>query len=330
MKIDLPCAIVRDLLPSYVEGLTEEQTTSAVREHLETCESCRTDYEAMSRDNAVPTAETKEVDYLKTVRKKNRTMVILAAVLAFVLVLGGVGAKLCIIGFPADADSVAIDVRPEMNDPDYMSVFLHSMDYGTALFHFKSQEKNGIVDITARKALVSPFHKERENSLPLHVEGIQEIRVFGETVWREGIIIDAMTRRLIDCKIDYTGDNAGIGMILSCMDLDSPTTLELQTEKEPYGVTIHFADVIAENRRFLVEGNAYVLLALVGNLGQVQWDDPSGYADSLTLEKVNSSLPDLVEDYNRNHGTDLIPLAGVKEYSSDGYQLQILRNILGI
>ena len=41
MKADLPCAVVRDLLPSYVEGLTEAETTAAVKNHLESCESCR-------------------------------------------------------------------------------------------------------------------------------------------------------------------------------------------------------------------------------------------------------------------------------------------------
>lgn len=327
MKTELPCAVVRDLLPSYVEGLTEEETTSAVRDHLETCESCRTHYEAMAGDNAAPAAESKEVDYLKTVRKKNRTKIILAAVLAVVLVLGGVGGKLCIIGSPADADSIAVHVTPESG---YATVNLYNMDSASALINVKTQTENGIVNITARKALVSPFHRSGDHSLSVNIDGIKEIRAFGKTIWQDGTIIDAMTHRLIDRKTAYTGDAPAIGMILSGMNLDSPATLELQTEKEPYGVTVHFTDVIAENRRFLVEGNAYVLLALVENLGQVQWDDPSGYTDSVTLEEANAALPGLVESYNRSHGTDLVPLAGVKEYSADSCQLQILRNILGL
>lgn len=37
MKNDLTCAVVRDLLPSYVEGLTSEETNEAVDAHLAQC-----------------------------------------------------------------------------------------------------------------------------------------------------------------------------------------------------------------------------------------------------------------------------------------------------
>ena len=37
MKDNLPCAVVRDLLPIYVEGLTEPETNAAVEAHLKTC-----------------------------------------------------------------------------------------------------------------------------------------------------------------------------------------------------------------------------------------------------------------------------------------------------
>ena len=34
MKNDLTCGVVRDLLPSYVEGLTSQETNTAVERHL--------------------------------------------------------------------------------------------------------------------------------------------------------------------------------------------------------------------------------------------------------------------------------------------------------
>ena len=37
----LPCDIVRDLLPSYVDGLTNPVTNLSVQKHLEDCEACR-------------------------------------------------------------------------------------------------------------------------------------------------------------------------------------------------------------------------------------------------------------------------------------------------
>ena len=38
---NLPCEVVRDLLPSYVDGLTSETTTALVEAHLDTCPDCR-------------------------------------------------------------------------------------------------------------------------------------------------------------------------------------------------------------------------------------------------------------------------------------------------
>ena len=40
MKNDLTCGVVRDLLPSYVEGLTSQETNQAVETHLASCPEC--------------------------------------------------------------------------------------------------------------------------------------------------------------------------------------------------------------------------------------------------------------------------------------------------
>ena len=48
MKKDkLTCDIILDLLPSYVDGLTREETTEAVKEHLEECTDCKKSYDGM-------------------------------------------------------------------------------------------------------------------------------------------------------------------------------------------------------------------------------------------------------------------------------------------
>ena len=40
MKNDLTCGVVRDLLPSYVEGLTSPESNTAVERHLSGCPDC--------------------------------------------------------------------------------------------------------------------------------------------------------------------------------------------------------------------------------------------------------------------------------------------------
>ena len=45
MSDKLRCEIVQDLLPSYVDGLTSDETNEAVKDHLADCVSCRDMYE---------------------------------------------------------------------------------------------------------------------------------------------------------------------------------------------------------------------------------------------------------------------------------------------
>ena len=37
MNHKIPCDMIQDLLPLYIDGLTSETTTLEIKEHLETC-----------------------------------------------------------------------------------------------------------------------------------------------------------------------------------------------------------------------------------------------------------------------------------------------------
>ena len=68
-KTLLPCDIVQDLLPSYVDGLLSETGTEAVSVHLEDCTSCRTIYEDMTTPEETTPEEKEqakeEIDYFE-------------------------------------------------------------------------------------------------------------------------------------------------------------------------------------------------------------------------------------------------------------------------
>lgn len=328
MKFNLPCAIVRDLLPSYAEGLTEEETTAAVREHLNACTDCSRRYAAMTEGTASEaTTSDKEVDYLKAVRKNTKKKMVLAVILAVVLVLGAVGSKLFLIGSPATGESVVFEVEQK---EDALHLQFTCIDSASVLSRLEMQTEGDVVLITGRKTLVSPIHPTGGHVLSVSTEGIREIRAFGRTIWQENLLVDFATNRLLDDAAAYVGDAPAVGQLISDLDLDVPSTMELQTAAAPYGVTLHFTQPIETNRRFMVEGAAHLLLALVGNLEVVSWDDPSGWTGSLTLEEANTALPGRVQRYNELHGTDWTVLDSVKHYGTDAYALQQLRNLLGI
>ena len=105
----IPCAVIKDLLPSYAEDLTSPETSGLVWEHLQECPDCQSVYETMHEE--IPTeaektseaaADSPEIDYLKKVRNTGRKKII-AAVLAVLLLAGGaVFAKVYLYGSPID------------------------------------------------------------------------------------------------------------------------------------------------------------------------------------------------------------------------------------
>lgn len=92
MKEKRNCKIVQDLLPNYIEKLTNEETNKFVEEHLNECTDCKEILENMKKDvdlNA-PKRNEKEVKYIKKFNRKFKILRnILLVVLAFVLIFVG-------------------------------------------------------------------------------------------------------------------------------------------------------------------------------------------------------------------------------------------------
>ena len=64
----LPCHIVRDLLPSYLDHLTGPETEADIQEHLEACPDCRAARDAMAADLGAEKAPPPKLNFLKRLR----------------------------------------------------------------------------------------------------------------------------------------------------------------------------------------------------------------------------------------------------------------------
>ncbi len=76
---------------------------------------------------------------------------------------------------------------------------------------------------------------------------------------------------------------------------------------------------------------APTLLALIGNLGQVQWTyaapDGTAVTRSVTLEEVDQALPGWIEAYNLDAGADWTAPESVKDYAISPAALQQLLDL---
>ena len=92
MKEKRDCKIVQDLLPIYIENLTNEETNNFIEEHLRNCSECKTVLENMKKEIPVSTTQkdNREVKYMKKYSKKLKTLkyALLIIIILYVILVG--------------------------------------------------------------------------------------------------------------------------------------------------------------------------------------------------------------------------------------------------
>lgn len=81
---DLPCFVVNDLLPLYIDGLLSSETKEAVHAHLEHCKRCSDSCAAMAAPSqpcgeALPAQDAKGRNFLKKAKRKMLQNILVAA-----------------------------------------------------------------------------------------------------------------------------------------------------------------------------------------------------------------------------------------------------------
>lgn len=92
---EIPCEVVQDLLPLYHDGVVSQVTGEIVKHHLDGCDECRTEYEALSAElpqggNDSEGARSGFAAMVRRMKKKKILVnVIVAAVVCAVMILIG-------------------------------------------------------------------------------------------------------------------------------------------------------------------------------------------------------------------------------------------------
>ena len=82
------CKIIQDLLPNYVDKLTNEYTNEFIEKHLSECEECKASYDEMTKQVDLGfKVNNVEVSFMKKIRKKIKIMGIVILILAILLAI---------------------------------------------------------------------------------------------------------------------------------------------------------------------------------------------------------------------------------------------------
>lgn len=89
MKEKKDCKIIQDLLPNYIENLTNTETNIFIEEHLKECDDCKKISDNMKKEFKVNTTKRdgREVKYIKKYNKKMKTLKVILLITLAIYVL---------------------------------------------------------------------------------------------------------------------------------------------------------------------------------------------------------------------------------------------------
>ncbi len=278
----LTCGIVRDLLPSYVDGLTCEETNEAVEVHVEDCQECSEILKMMQAPEEA-TVQVEEVDYLKKVR---RSWIKRAIIIGLVLMVCGVSAlayRVFWVGYGIDASSLMYQVEREGK-----TIWIHGTtgEGNIGISRVVWEKKDDVVDI---KVFAAPktFWNEQDfhTSVTLSSMPLNQIRLNGTILWDHGKVIHPKVSALYEHRNPYVGDMSANGAIarilfgtfdtLGIVGKYGTYNNELQTSTEPYGWSLWIREEQEGSLKELeksMRADSFVMLATIENLGYVEWE----------------------------------------------------------
>lgn len=150
----MKCEIIKDLLPSYIDGLTSNESNQEIETHLSDCDTCRKYYTEMKKDikGIFPATDINEEKLIHKIKKNLFIYKLLLMLLPF-LIIG----LLCIIfnfiKFPVSINDNNIAALYELKNGDiYLEVTMPENSNQGRFSDYTSPENYEIT----RKAKVPP------------------------------------------------------------------------------------------------------------------------------------------------------------------------------
>ena len=145
----IPCEVIQDLMPSYIDGLTSPVTSRVVEEHAEGCEKCRKMLEHMRQPDGTTGGteelpDRQEIDFLKKTRKRTRGVMLGSIAAALVIVVLALAGKAFLLGSPAGAEAVTCNLDIDGNN---VSVTASEFSDDQAVSSVDFKEIDGVVTV---------------------------------------------------------------------------------------------------------------------------------------------------------------------------------------
>lgn len=304
----IPCEIIQDLLPSFIDELTSDVTNREVEAHMTECEQCRNVFEQMKApDTEAAENEEKEIDFLKKTKKKHRRNLILCITVVWAIAVLIFSVRYYIDGQYMNTDYLSYNLDVSGTE---LSVAVNSTsDQG--IQNIEINEAEGVVEISVRCVPKSIFYQTTAEESYTASETIRQVWIGDRIVWANGEMISPLTSSLYAVYNPYIGNMPSNGKIVNVLNMTAYTggfTNELQISEEPYSWKMIFQNDFSVSRQETFEERlklyAYIYLAEVGNLNEVIYEYQVD-GEPKTLSVTSSEASEFAGEDIKSVGTDI-------------------------
>ncbi|MBQ4338473.1 MAG: DUF4825 domain-containing protein [Clostridia bacterium] len=295
MEKKIPCEVIRDLLPSYADGLTDKVTDCIIKEHINECEGCAGALERMKDSSVSPVdgESKKAVNFFKKTHRRSVMAVVLGVFVTVALAVVGLSVKTFIIGQPIDGKLVDCWVGVDGN---VVNVNADAIDSNLNLSAVDFEYDSGVVTVTFKSVMKPGAYESIFESYEAQGE-VKRVCVDSTVVWDNGVEISQYTSDVFNTRHPYVGamdQNEKTAVALNMHKAIGSFKNELQTSQEPYGWTVFFDNDIPaselEVKERYMKSYAYAVLAVIENLGSLSYEyTVDGEMRTLTVTAAQAS-----------------------------------------
>lgn len=261
MKI--PCNIIQDLLPNYIDGCTSQKTNQDIQEHLSQCSSCHELYEEMKKP--VPVKENHDIDYLKRIKNNQLLKIVLTIVISCIIFICMILIKNYVLGYYTE--NIHINNLSVENETIKINVSSLSHNETVIDYQYKTDNQNKQM-ITFQSVKNSFLHSSKQIEFKIPLSKVKNYLIIGnKVVSHTGQVYDKDVIDIIDASIPYVGHASGVENLLSLVNMqeEGDYHLSLQTSKEPYSIKIIFHNTLSPSQKERVFKKCQMILSCIDN-----------------------------------------------------------------
>lgn len=284
MKHRLPCELIQDLFPSYIDGLTSDVTNELLEEHIKECPICCEILGQMQETTAesIKFEEKKEIDFLKKTKKTNQKKIWGSIIGTIVTIVTIYLLATYVIGYPTAHDNIMCEVVSVEGRKVVVSAECRNPEYVISKADFRWITEDDEIEVTFNTVKKSPLYEENREFSYMAPREFKKVCVGGRmrpTIWYEGTNISMEAGELADVRNPYIGQAFANSLIADALELTERFGVfsnELQTSEEPYEWKIVLQEEMASKEREEKEQEmrlcGYLMLASVKNAGSIAFE----------------------------------------------------------